>query len=151
MKPTLQALLTDAQLSQVVDSVLFRRNKPGSGYRRMTLVEGQLQPLAPRDSGYDKRRNKLIQKLDSIRSGDILIVLKNGYYFDKPKEYPGNHGGLAITDLRISLVLAGPGIQPEEIDPTPVSNTQVVATVYKFLTGRDLPQGTAEPPLPGLP
>ncbi|HEV8718419.1 MAG TPA: hypothetical protein VGX03_37070 [Candidatus Binatia bacterium] len=46
-------------------------------------------------------------KLKSIRSGDILLVLKStskgGYYFDDPNEYSGNHGGLAKTDLNICV------------------------------------------------
>jgi arylsulfatase A-like enzyme len=135
IEPALRALLEDTQLRKFVDAVLFRPSGPGSGYRRAKLVSRQLQQLS--DSGYDQRRDSLIQKLDSPRSGDVLIVLKDGYYFDDPEQYPGNHGGLAKTDLHIPLILAGPGIRPGK-DKCPVSNTQVAATVYRFLTGNDL-------------
>jgi hypothetical protein len=148
IEPALRALLGDTQLQKFVAAVLFRPSGPGSGYRRAELVGGQLRKLS--DSGYDQRRDSLIQKLDSPRSGDVLIVLKDGYYFDDPEQYPGNHGGLAETDLKIPLVLAGPGIKPGK-DKYPASNTQIAATVYRFLTGNNLPGAEGRLPLNSSP
>jgi hypothetical protein len=95
------------------------------------------------------RIGKLIQHLRSKRSGDILAVLSPGLYFDNPEEYPGNHGGIASSDRKIPIAVAGPEteVQPGP-DSSQVYNTQIAATVYRFLTGVDLPPGEVETPLP---
>jgi arylsulfatase A-like enzyme len=151
----LKALLGDRELRQVLDAVLVKDALLAEGlYRRAlgTFVdEGSVLVHLADTPGYkDPRKNELINKLYSSRSGDVLIVLKDGYYFDGSEgEFWGlnsNHGGLSDTDLNIPLVLAGPRIKPGTDRRAQVSNTQIAATIYQFLTGNP-PPDEMEPPL----
>ena len=65
--------------------------------------------LATRDSLYPDAPLQLTQLFDGDRAGDLVVTAKPGWHF-KPREYVSSHGGLGRDDMRVPLVISGPGM-----------------------------------------
>lgn len=119
-------LYCDETLRPVVEMVAVRAAAPDTGYRiygETAAGSAEWMPVAVSVA-------RLLDALESPRTGDLLVILRSGHYFGGQ---PGSqHGGIHETDLSIPLVLAGAGVLPGQSD-APVSNTQIAATVAGFL------------------
>jgi hypothetical protein len=129
-----QELFRNGRLSGSVESILVRENGPGSGYK----VYGETKAGKPLLKTLSKKITKLVQWLDSSRSGDILILLKQGHYFVGITDLESiwgvgsNHGSLHDPDLAVPLILSGGGIVPKQ-SSTSVSTVNIAQTIANFL------------------
>jgi len=80
---------------------------------------------------------------DAARSGDLIVVLRLGHYFDN-KGIGSQHGSPYADDTGIPLALAAPGVASGHTD-MPVRITQVARTIASYL---GFPMESAEPALP---
>jgi outer membrane protein assembly factor BamB/arylsulfatase A-like enzyme len=144
-----QTILGDRRLTRFVQAIYVRENGPGSGYRRYDPPNGDLA-LEVNPLGFDS--NELVHKLDSPRSGDLLILLNEGHYFLKltdPEVLWGDgssHGALREADLAVPLILAGAGITPGD-SAALVRTVNIVKTIADFL---GFSMGGVEPSLPDV-
>jgi len=120
------AIAADAVLAGAVDSVYLRAG--GSGYRRHGAV--------------DEPTPALLARLESERSGEVLVLLKPGHYFGNNGS-GSSHGSLNPSDLSVPLVLALGGVEPGRSEE-PASITDVAAAVAAHL-------GIATQPSPESP
>jgi hypothetical protein len=75
--------------------------------------------------------SSLVQRLHSVRSGNIIVLLKPGHYFHNTGK-GSNHGSIHPLDLAVPLILAQGGIAPGW-SPEPVSTVQVARTIADYL------------------
>lgn len=123
----------DAFLSQTyVDKILVKYT--GSGGYMVYTGQGQTQDLQNfflEDSNYGNAIDR-IQGLFSIRSGDLILLAKDGWYFADNK-FHGEHGGLSQIESRIPLIFSGPTIRKGETDPTPAKSIDMAKTIADLL------------------
>jgi arylsulfatase A-like enzyme len=79
-----------------------------------------------------------IRGLDSTRSGDIILLAKNGWYFAEGI-YKGEHGGLSQEESYIPLIFSGPTISKGVTETTPASNIDMSITLANLL-GFSMPE-----------
>lgn len=152
--PAAQALVNHEKLREYIASVFVRKDGPGSGYELLPwphsipLTSGQIE---------------LIQKLDGNRSGDILLLLKRGFYFRRScgtKVLAGlcsvedfasaagtgsNHGSIWESDLAVPLVVGGGNVVPG-VSEEPVSIVNIAQTAAWYL-GFTLPSAERRLPI----
>jgi arylsulfatase A-like enzyme len=126
LRAAAELLAGDGALSEELESVCYR--------------EGDYQCLVPLEAD----RMRLLDRLDSPRTGDLLVVAKPGRYFGNRSALTAEHGALSDTDLAVPLILAGGGIAPGRVSDA-VSTVQIAATIAGYL-GFQAP--SAEAPLP---
>jgi hypothetical protein len=80
---------------------------------------------------------------DAARSGDLIVVLRPGHYFDNPGA-GSHHGSPYRDDTEIPLAVAAPGVAGGHTQ-VPVRITQVAGTIARYL---DFRMETAEAALP---
>jgi hypothetical protein len=73
-----------------------------------------------------------IRGLDSTRSGDIILLAKNGWYFAEGI-YKGEHGGLSQEESYIPLIFSGPTIRKGVTETAPASNIDMSRTLADLL------------------
>ena len=103
------SLSRDATLQAVTESVEFRAKGPGSGYTM-----------------------KLLDQIDSARSGDVLLLLKHGRYFGNTEASGAQHGSIFASDLEVPLVVALGGAKPGR-SPVPISTADVPRIIAAYL------------------
>ncbi len=83
------------------------------------------------------------------RSADVFVLNKPHHLLD-PRGYTtgSGHGSPYNYDVRVPIVLAGPGVRPG-VDPTPVHVTRVAPSLA-VLGGFDAPASALDPPLPAV-
>lgn len=87
------------------------------------------------------------------RAPDIVLVTDPGVVFTSNKKI-AEHGGTALDDRNVALVVSGPGVAPATV-AGPVATAQIAPTILKALghapdeLGAVKAEGTAS--LPGLP
>jgi hypothetical protein len=128
--PAAMALVKDEgeakELRQYIAAILYRPKGPGSGY--WELADNWPGKVSLRKNY--KRQFELLQRLDSPRSGDILIVFREGYY---SKALTTNHGGIWESDLHVPLVVAAPDLVPTVVSEPRWGTVNVAATVAEYL------------------
>ena len=139
-------LYRDLNVGPYIGSIMVSENGPGSGYK---VYVGEPVPIPARE-------NPLVQGLDSARSGDILISLRPGIYFEGSENdlwgNRANHGSIHEPDLTVPLVLAGGMVKLSPCATGPcnrsselVRTVNIAATIGAFL---GFSVSGAEPPLP---
>jgi len=73
-----------------------------------------------------------IKGLDSERSGDIILLAKDEWYF-ADKIMKGEHGGLSPDESYIPLIFSGPTIRKGETDSTPARSIDMANTLADLL------------------
>lgn len=79
-----------------------------------------------------------IRRLNSTRSGDIILLASNGSYF-ADEIMKGEHGGLINEESYIPLIFSGPTIRKNEIDSTSSRSIDLAGTLADLL-GISLPK-----------
>jgi len=121
-----------------VDRILVKY-KSSDGYEVYT-GQGNTQDLQTffKADPYYGNAVERIQGLDSTRSGDIILLAKDGWYF-AGSEFIGEHGGLSLTESCIPLIFSGPTIRKGVIDPTPARSIDLAKTLADLL-GFSMPE-----------
>ncbi len=128
LRAAAESLAADGMLSEELESVCYREG----GYQCLILL--------------DADRMRLLDGLDSPRTGDLILLAKPGRYFGNRSVDTAEHGALSDTDLAVPLILAGGGVMQGRVTDA-VSTVQIAATIANYL-GFDAPG--AEPPLPNV-
>ena len=152
--PAANALVRDEALKRYVAAVFVRGKSDYSLYWSQE-----------KSSQLNEEQMKLIQRLNSDRSGDILLLLRNEFYFRRscrvqvPFPAPvfcsvedlaasagtgSNHGSIWPSDLGVPLIVAGGNVVPG-ISDEPVSIVNIAQTVAWYL---GFNMSWAEPRLP---
>ncbi len=114
-------LADDTVIKGVVDFVALRKNGPGLGY----LLHGAVE------AGND-RIMRQIAEIDSPRSGDLLLLLKQGRYFGNTEPKGAQHGSRFDSDLAVPLVIALGGTNPGR-SPVAMSHADVPRIIAAYL------------------
>lgn len=128
----LQPALDAFKSEPYVDVVLYRYSET-SGYWVYT-GSGNTQSLETFFSGkpnYVDAVNR-IKGLDSKRSGDIILLAKDSFYFADGL-FKGEHGGLSPDESYIPLIFSGPTIRKGETDSTPARSIDMAKTLADLL------------------
>ena len=128
-----RALYSEPALHAVVESIFVRRNGAYQTYGETGNGSPELSSVPD---------TALVQRLQSARSGDILILLKTGHYFHNTGK-GSHHGSIHPLDLGVPLILAQGGIAPGW-SLEPVSTVQVARTIADYL---GIPMAGAAPSL----
>ncbi|HTS49293.1 MAG TPA: alkaline phosphatase family protein [Bryobacteraceae bacterium] len=117
-----------------------------------TNLGNEIESVCFRDGGYvclnpvDAYRARLLDVMNSARTGDLVLLAKPGRYFGNTSPDGAEHGALDGTDLAVPVILAGGGILPGRISE-PVSTVQIAATIAAYL---GFAADGAQPALPGV-
>ena len=114
--------------------------RQGSGGYRVYAGSGNtkdLQIFFRENSNYVDAVNR-IQSLDSTRSGDIILLAKDVWYF-ADSTFNGEHGGLSQAESYIPLIFSGPTIRKGATDPTPARSIDLAKTLADLL-GFSMPE-----------
>jgi hypothetical protein len=115
-------------------------------------LAGEVEFVCYRNGNYscvpllDQDRLRLLERLNSGRTGDVLLLARPARYFGNGQAIGSHHGALDDTDLAVPLILAGGGIRPGRVTE-PVGTVQIVASIASYL---GIPVENTEPVLPGL-
>lgn len=115
-----------------VDRILIKYS--GSGGYRVYTGSGKtkdLQIFFKGNANYVDAVDR-IRGLDSTRSGDIILLAKDGWYFADSKFY-GEHGGLSQAESYIPLIFSGPTIRKGATDSTPARIIDIAKTLADLL------------------
>jgi arylsulfatase A-like enzyme len=115
-----------------VDRILVKYT--GSGGYRVYTGSGttkDLQTFFEGNTNYVDAVDR-IRGFDSTRSGDIILLAKDGWYFADNK-FNGEHGGLSPTESYIPLIFSGPTIRKGATDPTPARSIDMAKTLADLL------------------
>jgi len=115
-------IISDPMLEPLLESLLARAS-PGEGYHLVQRGR-DLTRLLSLDQ-------MLLNALDSIRTSDIILLLKEGHYFGN-SGHGSEHGSIFPGDLGVPLILAQGGVVPMRSEAT-LSTTQVAATIAAYL------------------
>ncbi len=114
-------LFRDAALRALADSIVYRGNGPGLGY------------TASGDGGtLSEERRALFSAMDSPRTGDLLLLLKRGHYFDNKAPAGAQHGNIHPLDRAVPIVVALGGVNPGR-SPAPISTGDIARIVATYL------------------
>lgn len=129
----------DAFISQTfVDRILVKYK--GSGGYEVYTGQGKTQDLQTffeADPYYGNAVDR-IQGLYSTRSGDIILLAKDSWYFADGK-FNGEHGGLSLAESYIPMIFSGPTIRKGVTDPTPARSIDLAKTLADLL-GFSMPE-----------
>lgn len=120
-----------------VDAILVRYY--GSDGYRVYTGNGNTMDLPTFFTGKTNYADAVdrIRGLDSTRSGDMILLAKNDWYFADEK-MKGEHGGLTNEESYIPLIFSGPTIRKNEIDSTSARSIDMSSTLADLL-GFSLP------------
>ena len=116
-----QTLAKDAPLKATVELVASRRNGSGYGYTLTRLDREDASQIS-----------SLLASLESPRSGDIVLLLKQGRYVGNTELAGAQHGSIFPNDLAIPLVIAQGGAGPGR-SPAPISTPDIPAIISAYL------------------
>lgn len=102
------------------ESLVVRKNGPGSGYR------------LPDDSPVPEEKAALLRSMDSARTGDLLLLLKPGRYAGNAAPNGAQHGSIYPQDRAVPIVLALGGVNPGR-SPVPLCTTDIARIVATYL------------------
>jgi len=111
------------------------------------LLNGQ--PASSRDwlgqtvsTGYPDLPAQIVAYFRARRAGDLAVFAAPGWDFSR--HHRAGHGGLRPEDMFVPLLIAGPGVEPGEIQAA--RTVDVMPTVLSLL-GRAVPEGLDGEPL----
>jgi predicted AlkP superfamily pyrophosphatase or phosphodiesterase len=130
----------------VVESTLadaVRTEVPGVAFAftRSDLLAGRI--------GHTALLDRVQRAFHPTRSGDLVVIQKQFWYFDDdPDYYAAMHGSPYSYDTFVPILLLAPGVKPATVRE-PTAPAQIAPTLATLLRIRP-PSGCAcDPPLPG--
>ena len=121
-----QRLSTASELNPMLNSIAVRLQGPGHGYSLLGV-----------DSKSIRER---LAEIDTVRTGDILLLLKPGRYVGNVDVSGAQHGSIFSQDLSVPLVLGQGGIIPGR--PTAPMSITVVPKIAAAYIGFSLLEAT---------
>lgn len=115
-----------------VDGILVKYS--GSGGYRVYTGSGttkDLQTFFEGNTNYVDAVDR-IRGIDSTRSGDIILLAKDGWYY-ADSQFNGEHGGLSQTESYIPLIFSGPTIRKGATESTPARIIDMAKTLADLL------------------
>lgn len=77
---------------------------------------------------------QIVEAFDSPRSPDILLFAREGWDFERG--HAGGHGSIGRRDMRVPMLVAGPGIPAGHRVPT-ARVADIAPTIVELLAGRE--------------
>jgi arylsulfatase A-like enzyme len=77
-------------------------------------------------------RRRIMPLVGSVRTGDILLVARPGFYFED-KSFKGEHGTLEKPDSNIPLLMISPAFSRRRMDENPLCLPDVGQTVGRIM------------------
>jgi Type I phosphodiesterase / nucleotide pyrophosphatase len=115
-----KALSRSSSLEAVTHSVVARTNGPGTGY------------WTPNGDPVPDDTAALLRAMDSSRTGDVLLLLKQGHYFGNTATEGAQHGSIYPTDRSVPVALALGGVNPGR-SPVPLSIADIARIIATYL------------------
>ncbi|MBZ5608501.1 MAG: hypothetical protein LAP38_09600 [Acidobacteriia bacterium] len=114
LRAAAESLEADSGLSEELESVCYR----DAGYRCLNAL--------------DADRMRLLDAMNSRRTGDLILLAKPGRYFGNSAAERSEHGSLSDTDLAVPLILCGGGVMPGRVSDA-AATVQIAATIADYL------------------
>lgn len=143
-----RAKIAAAHLDEgVVASTLaeaLRTDVPGVAFAftRADLLAGRI--------GHTALLDRVQRAFHPTRSGDVVVIQKQFWYFDEdPDYYAAMHGSPYAYDTFVPILLLAPGVKPMTVRE-PTAPAQIAPTIATLLRIRPPSGCVCDPPLPGL-